>query len=344
MRALSAPMRVIWEITRQCNLRCAHCYYNALPDEQNQLSTGMVMAVVKEILNAEVMQVGISGGEPLLHPDCLNIIAALKEGGVSVSLNTNGQLVTPEVIEKLHQAAINNVTVSVDGARPETHDRFRGTKGAWLKAMGAIGRMAAAGIDVMANCVLHAGNIAEAIKLVQLIKDTGAGGIKFMRLYPIGRGEQEYAQHQLSFEDTTGIIAALLKEKEKHLPQFNVMFGDNLANAYLDGDGGGFESGQCEAGRYKCVIGADGVVRPCEFLIGEQFEAGSVLKESLLNIWRGSAVFKYFRSEALYSDCRVCAKKCPERCPACAVAGGNLKGPDPTCPVMLKLNQKRLRA
>lgn len=336
MHTLRAPIRVIWEITNKCNLKCAHCFFCDLSDSGDVLTGDKSYRIAEALIRANCLQVGLSGGEPLLHPDWLPIARMLVNGGASVGINTNGVLIDETKAGDIQRAGVKNVTISIDGADPDTHDQFRGMPGAWEKSIQAVKLIAQLGIDVMVNSVLHRRNMNEVLDLVRIIRETGAGGIKFMRLYPIGRGARIYENEKLPYAETKSMIHTLLKEKRRLQDDFNIMFGDNLANAYLDGQGDGFETGKCEAGRYKCVIGADGAVRPCEFLTQDAFVAGNVLETDILEIWRHADAFAYFRSDAFFTSCQVCQNACPERCPACAASTGDLYGPDPTCPIMMQ--------
>ncbi len=340
MRTLKAPARVIWEITQQCNLQCRHCSLSANSSKHGELSTQEAMSMARYLCDIHVFQVALSGGEPLLRPDCLAIARVLSKGGISVGLNTNGFLINEKIAEEIKHAGIMCVTISLDGAKAETHDEFRGQEGAWDQVIQALQYLISSGQDVTATCVLHRYNMEEALDLIMLLKEMGVGGIKFMRLHPVGKARTIYDHYLMPFENTTALINTLLEEKKKLGMDFNIMLGDNFANEFLDQRKvDRFETGMCEAGRYKCVISADGTIRPCEFFIGEEFHAGNIKNKSLQDIWQTSEVFHYLRSDHLYQSCMICEKVCPGRCPACAIYLGSIQGPDPTCPIMLYSHQ-----
>lgn len=162
-----------------------------------------------------------------------------------------------------------------------------------------------------------------------------------MRMHPIGRGRKIYDNYDIPFDRVKTLVNTLLAEKKRWGMDFNVMLGDNFGNEYLEQNAEGrFETGMCEAGRYKCAIASDGSVRPCEFMVGEELIAGNVIKDSLQEIWQTSDVFRYFRTDEIYESCHVCEKPCPGKCPACALYLGSIRGPDPTCPIMLYSRSK----
>ncbi len=122
---------VVWNLTRRCNLKCLHCYAQATaraaPDE---LSPTEALALLQDLKDFGVPVVLFSGGEPLLRPDLLELVAWTVKAGMRAVISSNGTLITPEVARGLQGLGVSYVGISLDG-NEETHDRFRGQPGAY---------------------------------------------------------------------------------------------------------------------------------------------------------------------------------------------------------------------
>ena len=127
------PHVVAWNLTRRCNLECAHCYISAGPSESaaGELDTAACLAIVDQLLVVNPAPLLIlSGGEPLLRADLGEIATYASAGGATVVIGTNGTLLTDERIATLVDAGVRGVAVSVDSLRPSYHDNFRRGTGA----------------------------------------------------------------------------------------------------------------------------------------------------------------------------------------------------------------------
>jgi MoaA/NifB/PqqE/SkfB family radical SAM enzyme len=144
------PHVVAWNLTRRCNLECAHCYISAGPSERatHELDTAACLRIVDELLavNPNPLLI-LSGGEPLLRDDLSVIARHASRGGATVVVGTNGTLLTDERIGMLKDAGVRGVAVSVDSLRPTYHDNFRHGAGSLAATQAALGRLRAQGID-----------------------------------------------------------------------------------------------------------------------------------------------------------------------------------------------------
>ena len=144
------PHVVAWNLTRRCNLACAHCYIAAgsWHAADGELPTDDCLRVVDEILavNPGVLLI-LSGGEPLLRDDLETIAARAARGGATVVVGTNGTRLDGARIASLQAAGVRGVAVSLDSLDPVYHDRFRHGEGALGDTLAAIPRLRAAGLD-----------------------------------------------------------------------------------------------------------------------------------------------------------------------------------------------------
>jgi len=181
-------------MTAGCNLACQHCWLS--PAYQPKGTTGghldfeLFKLALEEGIPLGLQSVKLTGGEPLLHPDFLRMVDLLKEKELGLTIETNGTLMTPEIARHLKEkSTLGHISISIDGARPETHDAFRGVPGSYEKAVAGLKALVEAGFHPQVIMSLHSGNTDEIEALVHLAESWGAGSVKFNLIQPTGRGE-----------------------------------------------------------------------------------------------------------------------------------------------------------
>jgi len=199
----SAPI-VVWNCTRQCNLRCLHCYASAdsrrSPEE---MSTAEGKAFMADLADFGVPVLLFSGGEPLLRDDVFELAAFAREQGVRPVLSTNGTLITKEVAEQLRQVGFGEVGISLDGIG-ERHDHFRGQKGAYEAALRGIRNCVAAGQRVSLRLTITRWNYKEIPAIFELAEQEAVDRICFYHLAYVGRASS--LGQQLSHSETRSVI------------------------------------------------------------------------------------------------------------------------------------------
>ena len=142
---LSAPLLVAWQLTRDCDLACLHCCTASAPGKRlaDELSGAEAMRLAEALLATQVPYVMLCGGEPLLVPHWLDLAERLGAGGVQLKIETNGQKLDPEHLERLARLPIRSIQVSLDADTQETYARQRpGGALEWAHAACRSGRAA----------------------------------------------------------------------------------------------------------------------------------------------------------------------------------------------------------
>ena len=187
---MAPPLRLVfWETTKACNLTCRHC--RAVPQRAigpMELTTKRAFDLIDDIATVAKPVMVLSGGEPLFRPDLFDIGAYGVESGFRMALATNGTLVTDRVAAKIADAGFSRVAVSLDGADPATHDRFRGLPGSHALALRGLRNLRGEGVSVQINSTIAKHNVAELPALLDLALRIEADALHLFMLVPVGCG------------------------------------------------------------------------------------------------------------------------------------------------------------
>lgn len=200
-RILPSTLRMVaWEVTRSCNLACAHCRASSVSGSyEGELDTTACLRLLDDIAVFSQPVIILTGGEPLLRPDIWEIAAYGDRKGLRMVMATNGTLVTEEVAEKMLAAGIRRVSVSLDGPDAESHDRFRRVTGAFTRALAGIEAMQRAGMEFQINTTITRDNLNNIKEIHDLALKIGAAAHHIFLLVPTGRAK-ELAEQEISAE------------------------------------------------------------------------------------------------------------------------------------------------
>ncbi|MFP4353518.1 MAG: radical SAM protein [Phycisphaerae bacterium] len=181
---------VVWNSTKACNLRCAHCYSASNCDPAPDELTGeQARAMIDDLACFGCPVLLISGGEPLMRPDLLEMIGHARQAGMRAVVSTNGTLITPVKADAFARAGLSYVGISLDGLR-EVNDEFRGVAGAFDRAMEGIDNCQSAGVKVGLRLTLNRRNVEDIDGMFDLLEEKNIPRICFYHLAYTGRGDQ----------------------------------------------------------------------------------------------------------------------------------------------------------
>jgi MoaA/NifB/PqqE/SkfB family radical SAM enzyme len=312
-KPLLPPVMVSFAITRQCNLRCRHCYASATDSPHpNELTTTEAKRVISEVAASGARLLIFDGGEPLVRPDIYELVAHAKSAGLYPILGSNGTLLSTDAADKLKRAGIGAVAISIYGTDAKSHDAFTGREGSWARSLSGIRNVASAGIAFQLNTCLYHNSLAQFDGLADLARRSGAAALEVFDFIPVGRAK-EHADLALAPEERVDFIRrviALQLQDDKIMyrciafPQLLLEVEKTVAAAE---DRKKFTRTCCGAGIRYCSIFYEGTVYPCTVL---QKKAGNVTESSFQEIWQGSDVFKTLRNrEKLGGKCGRCTNR-----------------------------------
>jgi heme b synthase len=246
----------------------------------------------------------LTGGEPLLREDVVELARKGNELGLRMVMAPNGTLLTLERARELKQAGIQRISISLDGSGPSSHDAFRQVEGAFEAALAGIRAAREAGLPFQINTTVTEKNLKELPAILQLAISLGAVAHHIFLLVPTGRGK-ELAQAALSaqrYEETLGWFCQQegkvpLQLKATCAPQYQRIIrqqGKTPLASHSPGHPQNLDSVTrgCLAGWGFCFISHVGDVQPCGYL---EVACGNVRKQPLSTIWNSSEVFTRLR-------------------------------------------------
>lgn len=341
MGCIGFPSHPVWEMTTACNLHCIHCHASAGKALGREMTTEEGKRLLDQLSRVpEFRMMAFTGGEPLVRPDLFELLAYSRALGFTNTMATNATLIDDSVARRLRDCGVVIAAVSLDGFSAETHDRVRGSTGAFQAAIDGMRALGRAGILLHINITAMEYNLEQLDPLMALVDELDTGILLMYQLVPVGRGRAvEKAALDLSANERLIRFMAHAQPRIEAImepvagPQYwpfllqqnGIASGPllRLAETVFHG---------CSAGRGFAYIKPDGQVWPCPFI---EVECGNIRDRSFHDIWADAPVFRDLRAREtrLKDQCGECEYR--RLCGGCrgrawAITGDYLAA-DPSC-------------
>jgi len=195
-----APFTIAWEVTRACAYACVHCRADAMhtPDP-NELNTEEALHLIDRLAEFGSPILVFTGGDPMMRKDLYQLIAYATQKGLRCSLTpTATALPTTARLEKVRDAGIRRIALSLDAPRPEIHNSFRQVPGSWQRTMDILHRAQAIGLSVQVNTTVAKHNVDILDEMIPFLQEVGAVQWSLFFLVPTGRAQ---ASNMISAEE-----------------------------------------------------------------------------------------------------------------------------------------------
>lgn len=282
------PISVLIEVCYTCNERCIHCCV----DEYK--NTGLTIKQYETLFDQMVLAgtffVILTGGDPFNRKDFMDIVRAARKRRISVTIFTNGTLVTQENILEMAALHVQDVHVSIYSTNEKTHDSITRVPGSFRKSIATIRSMRAAGIKVRIKCPLMSRNADEINSLKEMVASLGAK-IQFTTTIT-AKNNGDASTHNLQMSERQ-LLAAVNDP---------TIIGSAEPSAHSRDE---LECIPCDAIFNGGAIDPSGNVYPCnQWRMG----GGNVLEEDFGKIWKESEVLNKLRGVRLkdLKECRTC--------------------------------------
>jgi SynChlorMet cassette radical SAM/SPASM protein ScmF len=303
--------------TESCNLRCIHCWIRPsyAPDKnsyqiQNQenVSVETMEKVVTEALTLGLNHIKITGGEPFLNPRLFEYLNMFHRHGLSLTFETNGTLLTKEIIQRLLRYNIRQFCTSLDGSIADVHERIRRVKGSYQKAVNGIQLLMENGIHPQVIFCLQEANAHDLENTIQFVNKLG---IRSFEINPLALFDERASL----VEDCKGLMIDELLRLEKRIEgEFLQRYPDMYIDLYLPPALKGIK----EISRYAlctckihniCGILSNGDVSICG--IGRRKRdliMGNVKENGITGIWQEGGIFKEIREQVPFHLQGICGR------------------------------------
>ena len=300
---------LFFELTKSCNLKCKHCGSSCpTVDAKHIVPTEKLKEVVDEVTSVmpkrQLMFV-MTGGEPLLRPDWFEICSYIGNKGYSWGMTTNATLIDDETIEKLREAKLASIGISLDGLK-ESHEALRQVPGCFDKAVTAIDKLVKSKYfrAVQIITVVSTLNIGELEQIYNLVKSLGVDSWKLTAIEPIGEAR---SNKSLFLSNNQYIELLDFIKSKRELNELDVTYGcaHQFPEEYEEKVR--YKRFICGSGTFVASIDSDGNILPClDVDRRELVTQGSIYEDSFLDTWYNK--FEMFReNQALVSDkCHGC--------------------------------------
>ncbi len=339
-----ATLRLVaWETTRNCNLDCVHCRASATKGPYTgELDTQASFRLLDQIARVDKPIVILTGGEPLLRSDIFDIAKYGTDKGLRMVMAPNGTLMTEAYANQMADSGIKRISISLDGATAESHDSFRGVKGAFEGALNGIKLAKEAGVEFQVNTTITKTNLDQIPIIQDLAIKLGAVAHHIFLLVPTGRGKYIVDQ-EIAADEYENTLNWFYDQREKTPLQLKATCAPHYyrilrqrakkENKSITFKSHGLDAVTrgCLGGIGFCFISHTGIVQPCGFL---DLNCGDVTKNSFAEIWNNSDILLSLRNyDKLKGKCGKCEFK--RVCGGCRArayeATGDFLAEEPLC-------------
>ena len=338
---MSAPIRVWLEVTSRCNLSCEQCFNMNHEDFYTDISYENILSIIDDLKASGVLQLTITGGEPLVRKDIFKILDHIFDKGFGVRFFTNGTTLNEQNVERLSSYNISHIFASLDGIG-EVNDILRGGK-TFEKISRGIMRLARTTGNVTLSVTLHAFSLENIPQIFQFAKDNNVKSLLIRPLLqysdkesPLTIGKDQLGRFLEALESAsveTGVEYQLNKLPFRPLKK-SIYLHDRRSDVHFSYFSQHNQFG-CVGGNTVVGIKSNGVVMACGFVpIKYAIPGNSVLEKPFLKLWNESENITVLRDLAPNDTCKSCSllSVCGGGCRANALLrNGSLNAIDPYC-------------
>ena len=326
-------------LTRRCNLNCAHCYLDAKTLQQgddDELSTVEVQALLDDVATlGHGTMIVLTGGEPLLRKDLEILIEHGTGLGLPMVVGTSGMLLTERRVLSLKKAGVLGLGISLDSLQADIHDKFRGYEGAWAKTMAAIERCRRHRLDFQLHFSVTEQNAGELAAMIEFAQSCGARALNVFFLVCVGRAQSFVS---LTADRYEAVLVELIQAQADYpdlilrprcAPHYKRIAYQLQPQAAINRISGR-EADGCIAGIHYARVNHQGGVTACPYI--EQ-AVGNIRDTAFSALWADAEDFARLRSPELGGKCGICEYRM--LCGGCRArplaAGGELMDADDLC-------------
>jgi len=311
MRRKKAVFTFDLELTARCNNNCRHCYINLPADDgaamERELTLSEIDRIAGQAVSSGALWCLITGGEPLLRIDFLDVYLILKKKGLLVSVFTNAAQVTPEHVEVFKKYPPQHIEVTVYGITPPTYERVTRKPGSYASFMNGLGLLLDGGIKVRLKAMAIRSNVHEMPAIAEFCRKRSKGRYRYDPMLHLRYDRDESRNREIEAERLSPAEIVALERADPERFEALKEGCDILIRPEFEG----FRCHHlfhCSTGKSSFTVSPDGHYRPCASLWHPQcvydLRKGS-LSDAIKNVVPNVRKMKSERKEFL-ENCHVC--------------------------------------
>ncbi len=279
-------------LTRKCNLACQHCYIEGVgPARDKDFDLPAIKRLVEQALPHGLKKVKVSGGEPFVRKDALDILHYLDSLGLEIVLETNGTLFKSDTVEQLSKLRNFTIFISLDHLEAERHDEFRGRQGSYDKTVQVLQELGQTAISSVVTTTAMRYNYASILSIVEAVLGWGIKRHRtLLNIHPLGNA-RGHLDNRITMEEAQSLIAGLLQS-----PYFStgraymtlppaLMPLEQLRDLHM-----------CGWGNSVLGVLSNGDISMCSASYDDpNMIGGNAFEQDLIDIWSNSAFFTQLR-------------------------------------------------
>ncbi|MGA7907908.1 MAG: radical SAM protein [Candidatus Sulfotelmatobacter sp.] len=312
---LGVPLSVQLDLTYRCNERCVHCYLDH--DDHGEMTTAEIKRLLREMADAGVFILTLSGGEIFLRKDFFEILECARALTFCIKLKTNAVLIRESEAARIRNLGVESIQISIYSHRPEVHDAITKIPGSLRRSINAIRFLKSQGLKVVIANVLMTENMHDYHGVRALADELGAGCTLDPTVTPMMDGNRS----TLKLNAGEDVLRQLFRDEAF------VGNAEEFCAPPPAPDEDSMQSVPCSAGHTACYVSPYGDFYPC---VQFPLSCGNVRQQRFIDIWRHSEQLQEVRSIRLKDmpGCSKCAhgSTCT-RCPGLAFMEGDMRGP-----------------
>lgn len=320
------PVSGTFEITSRCNFNCRMCYIHMSPEEQaafgKELSTDEWLRLGRDAVSEGMIYLLLTGGEPLLRHDFITLYTEFIRMGVMISINTNGALITSEILECFQKYRPEKVNVTLYGMSDESYNRLCGVKDQWKTVIENIKVLKKAGIQIALNTTFTKYNLYDMESIIAFAREVDIPIRMSSFIFPpVRNGHAKDDIYLLPHEmgraaakfDYLTMDNEQLKKRVQYIK--DCLNGDVIPKQNIPES----RISTCMAGKGAFWISWDGKMYPCGMLADfSENVCSSGFKEG----WK--RICEIMKNVYLPSECSMCRYQ--PVCPSCAAVSQCCQG------------------
>lgn len=302
------------ELTSRCNERCVHCY---IPhkNKTTDIDDNLFINTLEQCREMGVLNITLSGGEPLIHPNFTEYLRRAKEYDFSVNILSNLTLLNDDIVAVMKDIRLSSVQVSLYSMIPEIHDAITAIPGSFEKTLSAIETLVNNDIPLQISCPILKQNKSAYIDVLKYARQKKVRAVTDYIIMARYDHTTDNLDNRLDIDDIGEIINSIIENDIIYQMKIRTTNFEIVDNIDRNND---IICGVCVS---SLGMVANGNIYPCAGW--QNYVLGNIREQSLSDIWKNSEKVKYLRS-LRKKDFPQCIK-CPDKsfCAMCMVRNAN---------------------